>query len=863
MEFTQGTRGVSDADASKRKGCQRRLNGSPTTASDVMKQIIVIVVGIFTATVAAAEEFNEICDVPQRNVETVGVKALGKITTDPIQYTAGWFSLRAISNTEIVAWGGSTSATRNGIRIYNRKADAWEGVADPWTIVHPNSPAGSFLDSTDSWTLEAREQWCPNDPAGCKILAGTDNHLQFYIPDRNEMLIWGTAYGGTFGGVYDFDAEKWTVIWKDSEDIGTHGYITAATVEEAHIFPLNASHRWVDPDGPGGSPGVGVIIGGSPQGGPTDKMLLIKPYAGDAYVFEMVEDWETPPTAFRMNRNGAVAAGECFYLFGGQTESGPTNAVWRYHVPTDTWARMADMPTASAWNAATFDPRTNRVVVLTGTDHVYLYDLEENTWSEVTAKANLPDASQAASAYAWGTHIFDARSWNGDSRARGDYYGIQLYAKRYEQPEVTVRHLPEDWAAPQYQTKHMEWAWNPVDGRFYGTGGDHRSLHGASSHSDIHAYDPKTDTWELVLPYCVPDGKMAPMEPDQIGWLWDSNRNGFWFVPGSQWGDQTECATGTYVDGKIMFFDPVTQTYSVPPQEDRPELGSVIQQHAVYDPVRDRIYQIASHAAGAWNPETGEWTRYRHFAAMPPDMGGFGGTNFDRSVPAIFHGRLYVMDYDDDPGQSRLFYWEIGTQNIVLVGHVSDKHDSNILKTFGSVIIAYHKWEYQGDEPTFSIFDPITETWATVPTENTVMVPEVGTSWGLSDKGIAFIFGNHEKTSPEANEFYLVDLSFLPRPLAHGGVFHRIEPPMTNSPLPNKDEPDESTNFTKEATASAHQVSRTINKTPRAQAGDTASRMPSNNLPPAGHVILGSDISKPYNLPHSSWLHDDRAADPP
>ncbi len=159
-------------------------------------------------------------------------------------------------------------------------------------------------------------------------------------------------------------------------------------------------------------------------------------------------------------------------------------------------------------------------------------------------------------------------------------------------------------------TKHMNWAQNTTDGKFYSCGGDWPPFRsdivgpGASGNNEMVTYDAGTDTWALIQRYLRPDLTVQPWGPDQVGWVYDSLRNIFWMIygqGGQGWTDPNPRVLypkNTWSNGNTMTFDPLTQAWTV--RADVPSYGQLYdgvhplpQMVAmVYDPVTDSIYSV-------------------------------------------------------------------------------------------------------------------------------------------------------------------------------------------------------------------------------------------------------------------------------
>jgi len=723
-------------------------------------QIVRILAGaalLAVITPVQAESPSEACGLPERRVAQYEIRPAQEKSSDPVFYTGGWGSIRRTGPDRFAIWGWGTESGNTSVREYN-------ATTDSWTIVKPQVGNGHFDKDTDSYDAAARETYCPENPSDCRIKTAYDNHLHFHIPDTDELITIGTAYRGHWGGVFNFEAGRWSVVWKDAADAGQSNWLKPLSFE-VNTWPWNAPHTWIDPDGAGGRPGVGFAYGGRIQGNDADWMWILAPADGP-YRWQWKRKRSQPPGPIAQNRNGAIAAGSCAYIFGGSRNGQPSRAVWRYNVTTESWKRMADMPAASAWNAASYDPRLNLAVVVAGSDdRVLVYNLEEDRWQDVSERANLPNVSQPAAAYANGRHYIMGRGWdrNGDgkfsTRTRDDLWSITLTAARYDPPNYELRKQPGDLGkAPQPPLKHIEWEWDPGTKRYWTAGGDWQSPggHGNSASQEIYSYDPAADEWHLEKPYCVgPDG-LTWYHPDEVGLEYDANREKLWFIPGEQWVPEQACQDGgTYVRGKVMLLDPHTANFTVPHQEEKPRVAGAPQLKGAYDPETDKIYQFGDWHVLIFNPGSGTWQKIYHNGDLPRRKGGFGSVDLSESEPVRIGRWLYVVDTKQD----RLFRWNIDrARHLELVSRLPAPYARD-LSRIGPYLVFFPTWHWQRPRP-IGLFNTVTQSWAEIPYPDWGV--EIGASAAVSaERHELFVHGSFENAQP-AEQIGLIDLSFLP-----------------------------------------------------------------------------------------------------
>ena len=158
-----------------------------------------------------------------------------------------------------------------------------------------------------------------------------------------------------------------------------------------------------------------------------------------------------------------------------------------------------------------------------------------------------------------------------------------------------ARPLPGIGKAPATEQKHERMAYNPVNGRLYFLGGDYGGPEfGESGRSEVYSYSVEFDDWVQEQPYCRPDNGYQPSGPDQVGWVYDSNRKIFWMMPGYMTRTSaTNCPSSDKVLlGLIMTFDPVTKTWAYENRTNSTGAPS-IKKFGHYDPVTDTFFRFA------------------------------------------------------------------------------------------------------------------------------------------------------------------------------------------------------------------------------------------------------------------------------
>jgi hypothetical protein len=147
------------------------------------------------------------------------------------------------------------------------------------------------------------------------------------------------------------------------------------------------------------------------------------------------------------------------------------------------------------------------------------------------------------------------------------------------------------------ETKHLRLAHSTADGRIYVAGGDFSSASPRTSQNAVWSYSIASDDWrleypEVAPPYCGPPGTVQANTPDEVVWVWDSNRRVFWLWHGLEGLIElrnTPCeGPGAVLKAGFLQFDPSR------PVAERWRLVRdgmlAVGLFGVFDPVTDSIY---------------------------------------------------------------------------------------------------------------------------------------------------------------------------------------------------------------------------------------------------------------------------------
>ena len=328
--------------------------------------------------------------------------------------------------------------------------------------------------------------------------------------------------------------------------------------------------------------------------------------------------------------------------------------------------------------------------------------------------------------------------------------------------------LDGDWhKQPVGEMKHMRLAHNPVDGKIYFVGGDHQGQPGwsDSGRNEMYTYEIATNTWEMIQPYCDGTANPKPARLDEVGWVYDTKRNGFWATLGWQWGsgetsDVCPQPNGYFRQKGVMFYDPVAKTWE---HGNRTGIASVnlsVADHKVaqYDPVTDRIIVLGTEAVATYDIANDVWSKVKY--SFNPPM------RLAPHYPAIdVEGRvIYGIDKDNP----RLFRYNIDSQTMDILGPLPIMPYIQAQAVWNSVSKVLEWFDHQSGQ--LNIYHPDTNTWdVDVPAQKPSNI---------------IVQGNHAVFDPYQNVHMIMGGTNIVGHGANPYVFlYRYGPGGTGSPL--------------------------------------------------------------------------------
>lgn len=225
--------------------------------------------------------------------------------------------------------------------------------------------------------------------------------------------------------------------------------------------------------------------------------------------------WETRAQATipRYEAQG-IAANGMLYVFGGFfTSHAATAQSNAYNPNTDTWLPISDTPELLTHSGQAVDGTT---VYLAGgfignhpggsTNHVWAYNTISDTWA---AGTNLPVGRGGGSLVKYGREL---HYFGGAERTAGinvltdfgNHWVLGLGPTDSPHDDATSWTVAASMPNPR---NHLGGA--TVAGKIYAVGGQHAGNEHTGNQSDVHAYDPQTDTWSAVASMPKPLGHIT------------------------------------------------------------------------------------------------------------------------------------------------------------------------------------------------------------------------------------------------------------------------------------------------------------------------------------------------------------------
>jgi hypothetical protein len=337
------------------------------------------------------------------------------------------------------------------------------------------------------------------------------------------------------------------------------------------------------------------------------------------------------------------------------------------------------------------------------------------------------------------------------------------------QPGVFVAlERPGGGYGPASGSKHITWAYNPVNQRLYSIGGDFTS---GDSNPDSYRQDQysvsiserwanrsdRNAGWRQEYPYCGPDGGVQPKSPDFVGWTWDSIRQVYWFVPGTVvvpvYAICSDRTVSTSSDAKykyrhLMTFDPFEPDLTKRWRDYGPDASPYRGENwmSVHDPVTDTIIRFGlNQAVDIYDVQSDSWTE------LNTGTNALGRTTrvYDDMLSPDFENRVI---YAVDGTVGRLMRWDIDARRMDDLGAVPDgpvtpeANGYSVWDSVNKVLLFFHM-----NTRRIHVYHPDTDTWESPPvvTEPSGLSPYVrhGMVFDPSNN-VLVMLGNNDPSNP-------------------------------------------------------------------------------------------------------------------
>ncbi len=437
-----------------------------------------------------------------------------------------------------------------------------------------------------------------------------DNYSSFYVPARDELWVFGGSHMEdlsnlpqppyqsarySLAGCHPISTNCATLIERNVSNSGSFDAIVENGITLANIDPGCA---W------SAAANAGICIAGLLNGQVVDNSyILIEPNDASStcspkqqtakpYVSCVVDPSDSDPTfpspRAQMMNSAIAGPNKLVYVSGGY--SGAVDNVdqfvtdfWQYNFADHHWTKLATPPGVAKAGTITYDSDRNTVLMY-ARDHLYEYTISTNAWANVTP-SGLPCVFNQTAVYATtaALHIFEG----GNDCSAGDIsynhvWGINVGGGFYLPPKVWVAYPYSAWPdhAPVKgfggiaQSKHLNIAENPDNGKIYFSGGDWSGNDG--DNTGVWVWDPLVhaagnQTGAMVHEHsnCGVQGEVVPGGPNESGFVWDSTRKrfiqlpGFWFLEqsgasscggGGQSGQAWNVASPLVLSGYAAYF---------------------------------------------------------------------------------------------------------------------------------------------------------------------------------------------------------------------------------------------------------------------------------------------------------------------
>lgn len=462
---------------------------------------------------------------------------------------------------------------------YNQANIAADGTFFWWcTGDHGTTNVDNAVHGFNPWTtsrVDAAGQ--TRSPLAGWLRWTTD--LAQYVTQHDNRLHWNLRSAKLWitpgNGVYDLTDNNHSTAWKAGNytpsTVNWKAYVKLMTQNDIDAgyfegFLFNAHNVWVE------ALDCLFVCGGEASGTPPNYFWRVErtlPSEGFS------EPWKitrfNPPAgvnpigtspAVGSTRNTSVAVGPYVYF------ACEDRRFWKIDVrDMVTATQLANVPAVgnNYYWLMTYDERRKKILWIG--QFVYAYDLDTNTWSDITPVGWTPmynvmgeyhnelDAHyfRAFSGYAYGDHNggFQEHYWH------KLYLGNPTTNPRWRSQTVGLSPFKGYIEVGYGQNKHVGLAWHPVKKRIYNGGGDFgygatdfgqpgpsqtaaTNQPGGRSYTitdslrvDLYSIDPLaggTADWRLEHPhyqqYQAGSPEQKPGFTDQIGWVWDARPAG-------------------------------------------------------------------------------------------------------------------------------------------------------------------------------------------------------------------------------------------------------------------------------------------------------------------------------------------------
>lgn len=303
-------------------------------------------------------------------------------------------------------------------------------------------------------------------------------------------------------------------------------------------------------------------------------------------------------------------------------------------------------------------------------------------------------------------------------------------------PGVFVRLEKPSFGGPTSGSKHVTAVVRPTDNLIFLVGGDYQDTSTVTADSyrqEIYTLNLEQrlnggrDTgWTRIQSYCQAStvGGVQPKSPDYHGYVWDSLRQGFWWMPGtSVLPVQAVCQDRTvseqddphYLFRHIMFHtptevDPAKRWTDWGKDQPTDPSSPTTSWQSVHDPVRDLIVRPVHHGGNGggvqiYNPVTKMWRAKWLESGAIPDL------RISQSLPCTDLSTRSV--YWGDPQHNRMYRYDLDAETLTrspdIPGASMSGTDVYIYAAWRPA--ARECWIWNKADTTLRVYSAATNTW--------------------------------------------------------------------------------------------------------------------------------------------------------